>query len=255
MLFWGVWAVFAVWSLCEGFDSKSGRTVGGKKDTDQWVIPVHAPARHATRIPRGGMRAGGWPFFTTPLYEENAMTSPSLRAAAKKKSAHALPIFLKNIMQSLPQYLFWKDTGSIYLGCNQNYAELVGLHSVDEIVGKTDDELHWQCGGHTENIFQKGDQDTLQGHPIINQEETLVLPNGRKMMTLVSKLPMQDARHKIIGFVCYFTDITPLKEKKKELRKAKQQADAANQSKSAFMMSITHDIRTPLTGILEIAKL
>lgn len=158
-------------------------------------------------------------------------------------------------MQSLPQYLFWKDTGSIYLGCNQNYAELVGLHSVDEIVGKTDDELHWQCGGHTENIFQKGDQDTLQGHPIINQEETLVLPNGRKMMTLVSKLPMQDARHKIIGFVCYFTDITPLKEKKKELRKAKQQADAANQSKSAFMMSITHDIRTPLTGILEIAKL
>ncbi len=163
-------------------------------------------------------------------------------------------IFFKNITASLPQYLFWKNAHSVYLGCNQNYARLVGLNSPKDIVGKTDADLHFQPSGHTADIFVRGDQDTLSGHPITNQEEILVLPNGQKLVTLVSKLPIIEAQQ-IVGVVGYFSDITELKEKERELSQAKQQAEAANQAKSQFIANMSHDIRTPLVGLLGMAEI
>lgn len=171
-----------------------------------------------------------------------------------KKSAHISEVFLKNITRLLPQYIFWKNTHSVYLGCNENYARLVGLRSPEEILGKTDFDLHWQPSGHTAEVFQQGDQDTLNGHPITNQQETLVLPDGKKLMTLVSKLPIVDDDGDLLGIVGYFTDITALKDKERELRLAKQQADAANQAKSIFLTNMSHDLRTPLSGLLGMAS-
>ena len=39
------------------------------------------------------------------------------------------------------------------LGCNLNYAKLVGLRSCEEIIGKTDHELNWQPTGHSAEEF------------------------------------------------------------------------------------------------------
>ena len=178
---------------------------------------------------------------------------PKQRSA--KSLAHITEVFLKNITASLPQFLFWKDTNSIYLGCNLNYAQLVGLHSPEEIIGKTDADLHFQPSGHTADIFVRGDQDTLSGHPITNQQEILVLPNGKKLVALVSKLPIKDEDNQIFGIVGYFSDITELKEKEQALQQAKQQADAANQAKSQFIANMSHDIRTPLAGLLGMAEI
>ncbi|MBS0351093.1 MAG: response regulator, partial [Proteobacteria bacterium] len=131
---------------------------------------------------------------------------------------------------------------------------LVGLDRPEDIVGKNDQDLNWQPGGHTAEIFRQGDQDTLNGHPINNQQETLILPNGKKLVTLVSKLPICNDDGQPLGIVGYFTDITALKDQERELRRAKQQADAANQAKSSFITNISHDMRTPLSGIIGMAQ-
>lgn len=43
------------------------------------------------------------------------------------KSVNASQIFLENILYNIPQYILWKDRNFVYLGCNHNFAKLVGL--------------------------------------------------------------------------------------------------------------------------------
>ena len=51
---------------------------------------------------------------------------------------------LQMVMNSIPQFIFWKDRNSIYLGCNQNFARVAGFDTPEEIVGKTDYDMAWK---------------------------------------------------------------------------------------------------------------
>jgi len=154
-------------------------------------------------------------------------------------------ILITTIFKHIPQYIFWKDLNSVYLGCNDHYAHLLGLASPADIIGKTDYEIGWLADGNTADSFRVGDQKTLAGESITNHEEWLSLPNGAKLLTLTSKVPLLDAAQQIVGVLGVCTDITDKHQTEQRLAETRHQLKGM----SIVGASIAHELRTPLTLI------
>ncbi|MEZ6030285.1 MAG: ATP-binding protein [Hyphomonadaceae bacterium] len=72
-------------------------------------------------------------------------------------------------------------------------------------------------------------------------------PDGR--IVQITYRPMSDGRKVAIS-----VDVTELRQREKELKKAQAAAIAASNAKSAFLANMSHEIRTPLNGILGMAQ-
>lgn len=57
------------------------------------------------------------------------------------------------------------------------------------------------------------------------------------------------------GTVAVYTDITDDKRFEQELRSSKEDAEAANEAKSAFLATMSHEIRTPMNGVIGMTSL
>lgn len=152
---------------------------------------------------------------------------------------------IQTIFQHIPQFIFWKDTYSIYLGCNDKFARLLGFNSPQDIIGKTDDEIGWLPDGDTTATFQRGDQRTLQGHQVINEEEWLSTPTGKRILTLINKVPILDSQNQIYGVLGVATDITEKKAVAENLAKVHYQLKGM----MIVSASIAHELRTPLAAL------
>ncbi|GAH08132.1 unnamed protein product, partial [marine sediment metagenome] len=84
--------------------------------------------------------------------------SPTSLMSNKKPSPHSIQ---HNILLQLPKLVFWKDSGLVYLGCNNNVADFFGLSNHSEIVGLTDDELPLTTKQAT--MYQEEDSLILNG--------------------------------------------------------------------------------------------
>ncbi len=72
-------------------------------------------------------------------------------------------------------------------------------------------------------------------------------PDGR--IVQITYRPMTDGRKVAIS-----VDVTELRQRERELKKAQKAAVAASNAKSAFLANMSHEIRTPLNGILGMAQ-
>ncbi len=70
-----------------------------------------------------------------------------------------------------------------------------------------------------------------------------------------SARPVIDKDDHQIGAVVVFHDVTDTKVVERELREARDAAEAADQAKTNFLANMSHEIRTPLTAVLGFADL
>jgi PAS domain S-box-containing protein len=100
-------------------------------------------------------------------------------------------------------------------------------------------------------------------------ELTYIRKDGSRFPAVVSVTALRDAADAIIGYLLIGTDNTArkaveaerlrldqvLQDKNGELQLARVEADKANQAKSDFLSSMSHELRSPLNAILGFAQL
>jgi PAS domain S-box-containing protein len=77
--------------------------------------------------------------------------------------------------------------------------------------------------------------------------EEIAMKDGRVFDRFGSPIHRDNTR---VGWVWTFRDITERKQAERNLERAKQEAEAANQAKDRFLATLSHELRTPLTPVL-----
>ena len=156
----------------------------------------------------------------------------------------------QTLIACLPDMIFYKDTGGVYLDCNDKYAELLGRPR-SEIIGRTDHEL-WppELADRFRTTDRQGQREELY-----SGEDWVPTASGRQIKLHTSKRAFRGADGTLLGVACVARDITAQHHQQVALEQAKAAAESANEAKTSFLANISHEIRTPLTGVLGFAEL
>ena len=128
---------------------------------------------------------------------------------------------LKQVLDTVPQAIFWKDKTSVYLGCNAVFARAVGLADPDRIVGKTDFDLPW----HREEAeaYRADDAQVIAGRtPKQHIIERLLQSDGTWLWIDTSKMPLLDSQSQVRGVLGVYEDITERKQAAAALKESEE---------------------------------
>jgi len=145
----------------------------------------------------------------------------------RKRSEEALAEehnLLRTLIDSLPDAIYLKDTQSRFILGNKGVARLMGAPRVESLVGKTDFDFYPEELAERYRLDERAVLDS--GQPLINREEPVVDPSGRRGWLLTTKAPLRDTRGRIVGLVGMGRDITDRKrdEEQHRLSEARLQA-------------------------------
>jgi diguanylate cyclase (GGDEF)-like protein/PAS domain S-box-containing protein len=125
---------------------------------------------------------------------------------------------LRDLINSLPELVAYKNIQGVYLNCNQAFEELVGL-SEAEIIGKTDRDLFPL---EVQEALQNQDHQTLKSNETSYLETWLNYPNGQRVWFEIIKTPFHTSNGNLLGILSTSRDITLRKQSEEKLKQAAQ---------------------------------
>lgn len=170
------------------------------------------------------------------------------------KNKTQIESFAQLLMDSNPQYIFWKDVNGHYLGCNKLYADFCNLESTEAIIGTNDGDYFNKseastCGSADKAVMAKGDS-------LLNFEEYITDYKNVGRWFNINKIPLKDKAGVVVGVLGTMTDITEIKNKNKLIEKQsitlkKQLAELQSKNKELeeFNYIVAHDLQEPIRNI------
>lgn len=152
---------------------------------------------------------------------------------------------LEKILTALPGNVYWKDTESRLLGCNEEQARSMGYQSPSEIVGKKTYDL---TTPEKAEAIETLDSEVMRTQQAVTREEVFEQPDGTEVFFFSKKQPLIDASGQSIGLLGVSIDITD--QKKAEHLKQQLLIEAKTiESLKGLAGTVAHEMRTPLASI------
>ena len=123
---------------------------------------------------------------------------------------------LRLVLDTVPQRVFWKDTESVFVGCNAAFARDAGFSDPAEIIGKTDHDLPWQ--GLADEYAVDEMAVLLSGRPKLGFDESQIRADGSHSWVRVSKVPLLDGDGRVVGVLGTYEDVTDRRKSEEALR-------------------------------------
>ena len=122
---------------------------------------------------------------------------------------------LQTLIATIPDLVWLKDPGGIYLACNPRFEQFFGKRMKD-IVGRSDDDF---MDRELANFFRAHDRKAIeQDGPMRNEEWITFAVDGHRELLETTKVPMRDAQGKLVGVLGIGHDITARKQLQAELQ-------------------------------------
>lgn len=139
--------------------------------------------------------------------KESEKAKESLRLAQEELSREQH--LVASLVNNLPDSIYFKDLDSRFIRCNHRTAEIFGLPSPQDAIGKCDHDFF---SSDEANEYRDDELKIIEtGEPLINKEEYELWPDGEYHWVLSTKLPLRDAEQNIIGTFGLSRDISELK--------------------------------------------
>lgn len=187
--------------------------------------------------------ADGW-----TITQASDITAEKIAEQAVERNAALLKLSLDNMTDGI----FVLDTEMRYQVFNDRYVDLMELAPGDVAPGMAVRDIILRLAH--EGAYGTGDPETLADERMASLrtgeyvEREIFTSSGRILHA--RKAPIETG-----GAVVTVTDITRRKHTEKVITQAREAADAANQAKSDFVAMVSHEVRTPMNGVLGMARL
>lgn len=152
------------------------------------------------------------------------------------------------VIDTIPQRVFWKDTNSVYLGCNMHFAKDAGLSHPSEVIGKSDFDLPWAEYAET---YRQYDRDVMTtGIAKTGYEQFIHTAQGEVICARSYKVPLRNKDGTLVGVLAAYEDITNFKmlagelhiaiEQKRREAQLRKLAQAMEQSPVSLVITDRH---------------
>lgn len=125
------------------------------------------------------------------------------KEAAQNDVIHAIGHRLQSVVNTIPDYIFYKDRAGRFLGCNKAFETLLG-HSEKELLGKTIFDF---ASEERARYFDEQDKKAMAGGVPLRYEDWMLDADGRKIFLEMIKTPLFNAKGELQGLIGVGRDI------------------------------------------------